>query len=46
MTDFDECASNPCKNGGTCQNTINEFVCMCDGTGYEGVTCEDGKFSK
>ncbi|RZC32590.1 EGF domain containing protein, partial [Asbolus verrucosus] len=24
-----ECASNPCKNGGTCQDLFNGFICQC-----------------
>ena len=24
-----ECASNPCKNGGTCKDGINSFTCTC-----------------
>lgn len=24
-----ECASNPCKNGGKCQNIFNGYICNC-----------------
>ena len=28
-TDVDECESNPCMNGGTCNNNENEYSCDC-----------------
>ena len=34
----DECDSNPCGNGGTCNDYINEFNCTC-ASGYEGTLC-------
>ena len=37
--DVDECASNPCLNGGTCfQTDSNTWRCQCHG--YEGEMCE------
>ena len=36
--DIDECASSPCKNGGTCQDHIGRFTCDCP-SGFEGATC-------
>ncbi|ELT92983.1 hypothetical protein CAPTEDRAFT_220507 [Capitella teleta] len=35
----DECESFPCKNGGTCINDINRYVCNCP-QGYAGINCE------
>ena len=37
----DFCASNPCQNGGTCDNNIDgtDFECVCDGA-YKGKNCE------
>ena len=32
---------NPCGNGGTCNDYINEFNCTC-ASGYEGTLCETG----
>lgn len=29
LSDVDECASNPCKNGGTCEDGVNQFICRC-----------------
>uniref|UniRef100_A0A3Q0REV6 EGF-like domain-containing protein n=1 Tax=Amphilophus citrinellus TaxID=61819 RepID=A0A3Q0REV6_AMPCI len=37
--DVNECISNPCKNRGTCTNTLGGFVCSCR-AGYTGLTCE------
>ncbi|KAK9967460.1 hypothetical protein ABG768_001859 [Culter alburnus] len=37
--DLDECRSNPCLNGGYCQNMVNKFHCVCEMT-FAGETCE------
>nr|XP_026691416.1 MAM and LDL-receptor class A domain-containing protein 1-like [Ciona intestinalis] len=37
--DVDECASNPCSNGGNCTHGFNSYECFC-GIGYHGTTCE------
>ena len=26
--DIDECASNPCQNGGTCADDVNRYDCI------------------
>ncbi|XP_078571570.1 uncharacterized protein LOC144859154 [Branchiostoma floridae x Branchiostoma japonicum] len=38
-TDIDECAIDPCRNEGTCQDLINEYRCDCL-PGWTGTTCE------
>ena len=40
-TDINECESNPCKNGATCNNNINSYSCTCV-AGYIGTNCEEG----
>lgn len=37
--DVDECASEPCMNGGICVNYINSYECMCD-INYTGAHCQ------
>ena len=39
--DIDDCASDPCQNGGTCIDGINSYTCNCD-SGYSGSNCEIG----
>lgn len=41
-TDIDECASNPCKNGGSCSDSVNGYSCHCR-NGYTGTECETSK---
>ena len=41
-TEEDECESFPCKNGGTCINEINRYICNCP-QNFAGVNCEYGK---
>lgn len=38
-SDYDECTSSPCLNGGTCVNGKRNFKCICPGT-HKGRTCE------
>lgn len=40
QTDINECASNPCKHGGTCTDSINGFVCAC-GSAFSGFDCNN-----
>ncbi|XP_054274028.1 cubilin-like isoform X2 [Macrosteles quadrilineatus] len=36
----DECLSNPCRNGGTCQDMYNGFICNCP-TNWQGKLCDE-----
>ena len=42
IVDYDECASNPCANGGTCDDGVNLFTCGC-AAGFMGAACEQSK---
>ena len=35
---IDDCTPNPCENGGTCTDLVNDFMCNCD-EGFTGRNC-------
>ena len=37
-TDTNDCAPNPCKNGGTCTDGLDSFTCTCS-PGWSGTLC-------
>ena len=37
--DIDECETDPCKNGGRCENNFGTFECLCR-IEYYGLLCE------
>ena len=39
--DIDECQSDPCQNGATCNDQVNAYTCDC-ADGYTGNDCESG----
>ena len=39
ISDVNECASAPCKNGATCVDLLAHYRCDC-APGFTGVTCE------
>ncbi|CAG2201468.1 NOTCH2 [Mytilus edulis] len=39
ILDINECASNPCRNGGLCLDLINNHRCHCQ-EGYTGFNCQ------
>ena len=41
IKDTDDCALNPCQNGGSCVDGVDSFTCFCD-AGFEGVNCQTG----
>ena len=38
-TNVDDCASNPCMNGGSCRDEVGTYVCSCP-SGWTGDRCE------
>ena len=42
VLDIDECGSNPCLNGATCAQSIDEYNCTCV-EGFLGSNCETGE---
>ena len=43
-TEIDECASNPCAHGGSCEDFLTWYTCTC-ATGFIGSDCETSKFN-
>ena len=41
FADNNECLSQPCKNGATCQDHVNHYQCLCLPDMF-GQTCEIG----
>ena len=42
VLDVDECASDPCQNGGNCTDGVNGYTCVCV-DGYTGDKCETSR---
>ncbi|XP_008846641.1 coagulation factor VII [Nannospalax galili] len=40
--DGNQCASNPCQNGGSCQDQLQSYICLCL-EDFEGRNCEKNK---
>ncbi|KAF6376175.1 coagulation factor VII [Rhinolophus ferrumequinum] len=40
--DENQCASNPCKNGGSCEDNFQSYICLCPDD-FEGRNCETNK---
>lgn len=41
-SDIDDCASSPCRNNGTCNDTLADYICQCPPP-YKGKTCASSK---
>lgn len=41
LLDVNECTTDPCKNQGTCINSIGSYVCSCP-AGWKGHICDEG----
>ena len=44
LADIDDCAVQPCLNGGTCIDAVNDYTCIC-AVGYTGKNCSVGRNS-
>ena len=44
FVDINDCAPNPCENGGSCVDQVDAFICNC-APGYGGDTCSASKIS-
>ena len=44
LSDIDDCAVQPCLNGGNCIDLGNDYTCNCT-DGYTGKNCSVGKNS-
>ena len=42
LIDIDDCAGQPCQNGATCIDAVNNYTCNCV-DGYTGKNCSIGK---
>ncbi|XP_066239668.1 coagulation factor VII isoform X2 [Saccopteryx leptura] len=43
--DENQCASNPCQNGGSCEDQFQAYICFCPDD-FEGRNCETNKNSQ
>ena len=44
FSDIDECATDPCDNGGTCVDEVNAYRCNCD-PGWTGLQCQTSEYN-
>ena len=42
LADIDDCADQPCLNGGTCSDGVDDHTCVC-ADGYNGKNCSVSK---
>ena len=44
LSDINECSPNPCENGATCADELNDYTCTCI-AGYDGKNCSQSKLN-
>ena len=45
FSEINECASNPCRNGGTCMDAVASYTCECPPT-WTDHRCDRGKLTQ
>ena len=43
LSDIDDCANQPCQNGGNCTDLVNGYTCNCVAS-YSGKNCSVGEY--
>ena len=43
LSDINDCSPDPCENGATCDDEVNDYTCTCM-AGYDGKNCSQSKF--
>ena len=43
LSDIDDCAVQPCQNGGNCVDAVNGYICYCV-AGYSGKNCSVSEY--
>ena len=45
VLDIDDCNTDPCNNGGTCEDNVNGYKCKCV-DGFTGEHCQTSELSR
>ena len=45
FSEINDCESDPCLNGGQCNDGTNSYACNCFDTDYRGAHCEICKYT-
>ena len=44
LSDINDCSPDPCENGATCDDKVNDYTCTCM-AGYDGKNCSQSKLN-